>query len=147
MDKDKLEKFLANIRTIESAGGKNLRHPTVEGGLHDGDAAIGEYGLMPNTIQEYKNKRVPEEAIPDTMARDVLQAAGGDEALAAALWNRGHHYLDNTAPLPNERFDKKLETLKSNVNYKKYPKEPIEMSSPEEKLKFELIQKLMRGNK
>src|SRR5260221_13177133 len=52
-----IKDFLQKIQQIESSGGKNLEHPTVEGGIQAGDQAIGRYGLMPNTIKELVNRR------------------------------------------------------------------------------------------
>ena len=46
------ETFLNNIRQIESSGGKDTNHKTMEEGIHKGTAALGDYGLMPNTIRE-----------------------------------------------------------------------------------------------
>lgn len=46
------EPFLNSIREIESSKGVNLDHIPMESGIHKGQAAIGEFGLMPNTIRE-----------------------------------------------------------------------------------------------
>lgn len=37
---------------IESSGGKDLKHQRMISGIHEGQSAIGEYGLMPNTVDE-----------------------------------------------------------------------------------------------
>lgn len=52
-----LNEFLQKIQQIESSGGKDLDHPVVESGIQAGDAAIGRYGLMPNTVRELVNRR------------------------------------------------------------------------------------------
>lgn len=44
--------FLSKIRQIESSKGQDLDHVPMDSGIHKGQAAIGEYGLMPNTIRE-----------------------------------------------------------------------------------------------
>lgn len=41
--------FLGAIAHVESSGGKNLKHATVIGGMHDGHTAGGMYGMMPKT--------------------------------------------------------------------------------------------------
>lgn len=46
------ERFLKAISMIESSGGKDLDHSTMESGIHAGDTAVGELGLMPNTVRE-----------------------------------------------------------------------------------------------
>jgi len=49
-DNDKRQRFLNIIRALESSDGKDLKHPELASGLHEGDAAVGQYALMPNTI-------------------------------------------------------------------------------------------------
>lgn len=49
--KDK-EDFLNKIKMIESSGGQNTDHKVLDSGIHQGTAAIGQYGLMPSTIRE-----------------------------------------------------------------------------------------------
>jgi len=46
------ETFLKDISMIESSGGSNLDHEPIKAGIHAGDTAVGELGLMPNTIRE-----------------------------------------------------------------------------------------------
>ena len=48
----KRNKFLKIMSTIESSSGKNTQHRTLSSGIHKGERAIGQYGLMPNTIDE-----------------------------------------------------------------------------------------------
>jgi hypothetical protein len=43
---------LDSIEMIESAGGKNTRHPKVNYGLNAGTSAVGLYGLMPLQVQD-----------------------------------------------------------------------------------------------
>lgn len=119
MDK---KKFLELIRQIESSGGKNTEHRTMASGLHKGQAAMGEYGIMPKTAQEFVNRRKmrgqfgPDEAIMAQMspaelkeflasqdrveqnlagdiADRVLRRSKGDEEKAAYMWNMGHNKL------------------------------------------------------
>lgn len=103
---DNVARFLHYISQLETSGGTNLDHKPVEHGLQAGDVAEGQYGVMPNTMDEL-NRRYPssfnEESSPDdyanVLANKVLNRSGGDETLAAGLWNQGH----NTKP---EDFDK-----------------------------------------
>lgn len=100
-----VERFLHYIKELESSGGKNLDHPVIESGIHAGDAAQGQYAMMPNTMEEL-NSRYPstftEKSTPDdyakVLAKKVLKRANNDETLAAGLWNQGH----NSSP---EKFD------------------------------------------
>ena len=117
MDK---ERFLELIRQIESSGGKDVNHRTMASGLHKGQAAMGEYGIMPKTAQEFVNRRKmrgqfgPDEALMAQMspselkdflanqdrveqnlagdiADRVLRRSKGDEDKAAYMWNMGHN--------------------------------------------------------
>ena len=114
---------------LESSGGTNTNHPTVQNGLQAGTTAIGKYGLMPNTVKELINQRrqtgtmTPElqdldnmspddmksyiEKNPDlesqfanSLATKVIHKQGGDEDRAAYSWKYG----DNLTPdqIPNE---------------------------------------------
>lgn len=54
--KKQVQHFLKNISSIESSNGQNLNHPLIQHGIHTGDTAIGQYGLMPNTVNEVLNR-------------------------------------------------------------------------------------------
>ena len=112
--------FLDVISRIESSGGRNIKHPTVQAGIQAGTAAIGKYGLMPNTIKEYINRRRLEDSmtlqlkdidsmnpaqmkayiesnpqVEDELAKglatQVLRKQLGDEDRAAYSWHQGHN--------------------------------------------------------
>jgi len=112
------EKFLNIIKQIESSGGKNVNHPTMQQGIHAGDTAYGSYGLMPNTVIDVTNrlqslnklsdKTSPivglpkeqindylrqnpqaEEEVADFLARNLLARMKGNEEFAAKAWNAG----------------------------------------------------------
>lgn len=56
MDKDRRrERFKELIRMIESSGNTNTNHPIIPSGIHEGDSAIGQYALMPNTVDYILN--------------------------------------------------------------------------------------------
>lgn len=46
-----VDEFLYPISMLESSGGKNTNHETVDYGLHEGDTAIGKFALMPKTVR------------------------------------------------------------------------------------------------
>lgn len=50
------DNFLNAIQGIESSFGTDTEHPVVDKGIHKGDAAIGRFGLMPNTVRDIANK-------------------------------------------------------------------------------------------
>lgn len=119
-DKQKhIQSFLNNISQVESSGGTNFNHPTVTSGIQAGDAAIGRYGLMPNTVNEVLNRMrlhgnlTPElqqlqqldpatlketleknpqleDQIAGSLAGRVLDRQPDDET-AAYSWHQGHN--------------------------------------------------------
>jgi hypothetical protein len=46
------DKFLGITSMIESTGGTDLAHRRLASGLHAGKKAVGQYGFMPDTIEE-----------------------------------------------------------------------------------------------
>ena len=61
------EDFLKYISQVESNGGKNTQHPTVNAGVNAGDKAIGQYGLMPNTVRDTVKRGIQSGDIPPEM--------------------------------------------------------------------------------
>lgn len=127
IDDNTIEEFLKPIRKIESSDGKNLKHPVIKAGLHAGDSAIGDYALMPKTIDEIvtrsgskelshlkdldatakksfleKNPHV-QKTLAKLLATQVIKKAKGDTVKAAYMWNQGHN-LD-----PDSITDEKLQ--------------------------------------
>lgn len=110
-----IARLLYYLKEIESSGGANTRHPTIASGMHAGESAKGVYAIMPKTkedmLKKYKDlsEDSSDEDIAKKMAEEVLNKAGGDEALAATMWEWGH----NT---PSENFD----NLRDKDRYQKY---------------------------
>lgn len=46
------EPFLNRVQQLESSGGIDLSHDTIKEGLQKGQTALGEFGLLPNTVRE-----------------------------------------------------------------------------------------------
>lgn len=108
------DQFLKIIAQIESSGGKNLNHPVIESGLQAGQQAMGNYGLLPNTVQELTNRaRLQKQVTPEMeeasrnpaslrenpalqqvyaeqLANHVLDKTQ-DPEMAAFAWNAGHN--------------------------------------------------------
>jgi hypothetical protein len=110
-----INRFLHYISQNETSGGKNLDHPIVRSGAQAGDAAEGMYGIMPNTKEEFV-KRYPGDLNENSsnndfarkIAEHVLERAGGDETLAAGLWNQGHNAKEDAFPrIKNTQYAKK----------------------------------------
>lgn len=136
----KIDSFLKAISMNESSGGKNTNHKTMESGIHSGDAAIGRYGLMPNTVKEMANrmgrenplsiyskmdnnkisqsiKKNPkhEVQIANFMANHLHDKFGGDESKMAYSWNQGHN-------LTNDHFQDSHKDYKNHDYVQKYHK-------------------------
>lgn len=120
----KTKRFLEKIKNIESSGGKNTDHKELKSGIHRGQAAIGDYGLMPNTISEIINRaRINKELTPEMkelqsidpgqlkehleqrrdiqdqlaqkLAAHVMKKQQGDIDRAAYGWYMGHNKTPN----------------------------------------------------
>lgn len=139
---DKTEDFLKIIEQIESSGGKNTNHPIMKAGIHEGDAAIGRFGLMPNTLEEiYKRSKLegthtPEmselmrqenlkeqlESNPELekefarrLAERVLSRFPSSEQ-AAYSWNQGHNLTPEQVrkrDYKNADYVKKFQKIRS----------------------------------
>jgi hypothetical protein len=108
------DNFLDAISQIESSGGQNTNHPVVQGGIQNGQQAVGNYGLMPNTIQELNNRARLNNTLTPEMAATARNPASieqdpemqqqyanqladrvlnrfQDPRMAAYAWNKGHN--------------------------------------------------------
>lgn len=112
--------FMKLIKAMESSGGTNTRHVAVDKGIHEGDTAIGNYGIMPNTAKEIAVRREREgEGTPsddviknlqnpqveqllkenpslakqyaEFMAKRVLDKTKGDPIAGMTAWHYGHN--------------------------------------------------------
>ena len=78
---DKNFKTLKQIFSqLETSGGKNINHKTITKGIHKDDTAIGEYGLMPKSIQTQARRNIRDGvatpldyAIADTDSKSVTE--------------------------------------------------------------------------
>lgn len=112
--------FMKLIKAMESSGGKDTDHSTMEYGMHEGDTAIGNYGLMPNTAKEIAVRKEKEgqgtpsddviKNIPNPqveallaenpelakrysefLAEKVLSKNQGDPIAGMTAWHYGHN--------------------------------------------------------
>lgn len=148
IDKSDVARFLHYIKEIESSGGQNTNHPVIESGIHAGDQAQGDYGMMPNTMDELKRrypalaKQTDPDLLAPKLAEQVLNKADKDETLAAALWNQGH----NTS---EDKFDK-IKQSKYAQKYESMRKQIPEAIDPnpyydQEPDTFKLLKNVMKG--
>lgn len=125
--------FLDKISQLESSGGKNTDHPMITSGPQQGQQAIGNYGILPNTVRELINRQklhgqmtqplqdlnaMPDEDMrhrleqdPDLqeqlahqLANKVTQDQMGDEDKAAYSWKMGHNLKPDN--ISQEQLDK-----------------------------------------
>jgi hypothetical protein len=123
-----LDKFVKDMSMLESSGGINTDHKTMQHGIHAGDAAVGSYGFMPNTVDdiitryktlpeeykglttgELKERLTPEQeqALANQLGHHILSRQKGDKDRAAYAWQYGHNLtpdrIDPNALQNNER--------------------------------------------
>lgn len=74
------DKFLNNIMQLETSGGTNWQHPTIEHGVDKGQRAIGRWGLLKPTVDEVigrmeqSKKAIPAVSRLKGMTRDGMEA-------------------------------------------------------------------------
>lgn len=141
-----IDNFLKAISLNESSGGKNTNHKQIKQGIHAGDSAIGQYGLMPNTIKEMArrmgsdspmaqyakmdNKKIAEsikqnpdheKQIANFIANHLYDKFGGDENKMAFAYNQGHNMNANhkkflSGDYKNHDYVKKYQKHKLQIN-------------------------------
>lgn len=132
--------FLNLISQMESSSGQNTDHPINSGGIQNGEQAIGQYALMPNTIREMANRSqdpnmkqlidMDQNQLNDKMqnkdleyniarqlADKVLNEQGNDD-MAAYAWNKGHNLTPQQViehNYQNEPYVQKFDLLKQKL--------------------------------
>lgn len=110
---------LAMVSALESSGGLQVEHPVITNpkSIHYGQAAQGEYGMMPKTLAEFGS--------PERLAKHILKRNGGCPIKAAVIqWEQGQnikvqpvHWTKATAPL---RLEKAKQLWKGPIKKSKY---------------------------
>ncbi len=73
--KNRIRSFLNTIKKVESSNGQNFEHPTMQSGIHKGESGMGNYGLMPNTVNEVLNRlRIEGKMTPELNSLNGLEA-------------------------------------------------------------------------
>lgn len=134
MSEGKRNPFLKLMKFLETSDGKLMNHQRMTSGMHEGQTAMGKYGLMPNTAKEManrvKNKTELDQMIKNAdpmmvesilnenphkydeykkiMADHVLERTNEDPVLAATAWRYGH----------NAPISKLKEKIENNPGYK-----------------------------
>lgn len=124
MDPIVINQFLEALKQVESSGGRNTNHPVIESGIHAGESAQGELGIMPKTRQEII-KRYPElgkNPCDYVLARKLVQylakRTNNDLRLIAAGYFWGHNLsLDRLKLRSNSDYVKKVMREFKKLNY------------------------------
>lgn len=68
-EEGELDAFLNTLREKESSGGKDFNHPVIKSGMHKGTSAIGNFGLMPRTTQDFlmREKKIRGKVLPEDL--------------------------------------------------------------------------------
>ena len=146
-----VSRFLHYIKQLETSGGTNLDHKPIKSGIHAGDVAQGEYGVMPNTMEELDN-RYPAAFSPKSTSEDyakklaekVLTRANGDETLAAGLWNMGHNARkDRFDEIRDTDYAQKYDKLRQEIPYA-LDENPYQQEYQDNKQDFLKIRKILQ---
>lgn len=125
------DNFLDAISQIESSGGKNINHPISNAPLQAGQQAIGQYGLMPNTINEMQHRagRGPasvapgspeEQQVANELATRLLNRFP-DPSQAAYAWHSGHNLTPEQVDqrdISNDPYVQKFQKIRQQMGYK-----------------------------
>lgn len=172
MDKARFQQLLS---LLESSGGKQLEHQPVEGGMHEGTKAMGEFGLMPITAQEL-SKQNPEQSeldklimnadpssvqeilasnpgkykqFIDQMSQKVLDKSGGNAEEAAMRWlagpNSSQRRISNVAEETPGRADKIQDFLKASEPVVPTYTEQLGEQFPEKEVLYNKIRSKLGG--
>lgn len=139
------DNFLDVISQLESSGGTNLNHKPVIHGIQAGDTAMGQYGLMPNTVNELLNRQrlnnsrdpasvesssdmkqqiennpILEKQLANQLAQQVL-TKNADPSMAAYAWHMGHNLTPQQIQdrdYQNNGYVQKFNKIRKQLGYK-----------------------------
>jgi hypothetical protein len=125
------DNFLKVISQIESSGGQNTNHPVSTAPIQAGQHAFGQYGLMPNTVDEMMKRsgtRGPASIVPGSQAEDQMAAQLADRVLnrfqdpnmAAYAWNHGHNLTPDQVKARdymNDPYVQKFQKIRQKLGY------------------------------
>lgn len=159
MDREQFKKIISQL---ESSGGKNLEHPEIQSGIHEGTKAFGEFALMPATAKEFarrinmndiKNMEPNEvnkylESNPDkeekliNAAMDYVLKKQNDPLKAAYSWNMGHNLKPEQIEQRNYLENPYVKKFQNEMQ-KQFINEQNDLINTEDKNKFQSIVKLL----
>lgn len=107
-----IKQFKKLVGTLESGNNPDVRHPSAITGVSKGDSAIGEHGLMPNTVKEFANRAKLQNQ--DTISDDII-LANPNSQVSEMLQNNpdlmklyvdrmSQHVMDKSANKPDDAY-------------------------------------------
>lgn len=147
---------------MESSDNPYVRHPAAVKSVNAGDTAVGQYGLMPNTVKELANRaQMSEEDIPsdeivrrssssqisdmiqnnpelmklyvDRLSKRVMKKSQDNPETAYLRWLYGHNLSDARVESIKKKDPKTLERIKRVIEEKHLmSKQPDLFEIPEE---------------
>lgn len=156
-NKKELE-FLRKTAEIESSGGKNLEHRELQSGMHAGSAAIGRFGLMPNTLDELRNrmlrskiqlpgvdlKSATKEQLAEAISNNpeledafatqllrTIKSKGVDDTTANYMWEHGHNKIPDPVKVKESPRTKKFTEIEDTVKAMLEKKQAVPPAAPE----------------
>lgn len=137
------DEFLDITKMIESSGGKDLQHRTIQSGLQAGTSAKGAFGLMPNTADEIINRRKREGTLDeedkqfmnlssplrqeyleknpqytDKLAKDLInriRSKSPDDEASNYMYQFGHNVIPKEQDIENIDRTEKFRKLKNDI--------------------------------
>lgn len=103
------QKLLEKIGMLESSGGIDTDHPEIKAGIQKGDSAIGEYGMMPNTLEEMA-KRYPSDITAGMTKEELTEKAKNDPEFAKTMAETMVSYMKDKRGLTDEQTAAAWET-------------------------------------
>jgi len=160
-----ISKFKKIVSSLESSDNPDVRHPAATKGVNRGDIAIGQHGLMPNTVKELANRaRLSNEQYPsdeailgannsqipemlqnnpdlmklyvDRLSKHVMDKSKGNPEDAYLRWLYGHNLPDSRVKDIKETDPETVQRITDIINQKHLMSEPENLLEvPEEPYK------------
>lgn len=157
-----LKSFKKLVSALESSDNPNVRHPAAVKGVSKGDTAIGQYGLMPNTIKEMANRaKLSKQDVPsdqmiletsndqvgemlqnnpelmnlyvDRLTKHVMEKSNNNPESAYFRWLYGHNLPDQRVEKLKKSDTKTMQRIKNVIEQKHLMSEqPDIIEIPEE---------------
>lgn len=157
-----IEQFKKLVSALESSDNPEVRHPAATKGVSKGDTAIGQHGLMPNTVKELANRaRLSNEQYPsdetilnadnsqigemlqnnpelmklyvDRLSKHVMEKSNDNPENAYMRWLYGHNLPDERIQQVKKKDPETLQRIRDVIEQKHMmSQQPDAIQIPEE---------------